>query len=261
MSTFQRTGNDIEHDIDHELEQDIGNDRGRDATHSVVALALVLAAMLAVAWGARGAVTAVVYSTQVAEFDGAARMWMRGRATGWSDAVWMAISWAGSPVAMAVLAIGGGAWHARRRVMARGASTRGALERRTLTRLAVWLVAFGGSSALAVSLKQLFARARPPGALEFLHAASYSFPSTHTLTSLVGFGMLGVAFGAANRAPLPQQRGVVARSWQRALLGIAFLFVATSRVALGVHYVSDVAASALVGACWLAACAWAYARV
>jgi undecaprenyl-diphosphatase len=89
---------------------------------------------------------------------------------------------------------------------------------------------------IAASLKDLFDRARPPVADPSIHAAvalpaDPSFPSGHATT----------AFAAATAVALlcPRLRGPV--------LGIAAL-VAISRIYLGVHFVLDVVAGAVLGA-------------
>ena len=64
-------------------------------------------------------------------------------------------------------------------------------------------------------------------------AQGYSFPSGHSLNSTIVYGSL----------PMWQPEGGRSKGWQKALIAIAFvmpLLVGISRVALGVHYATDV---------------------
>lgn len=101
------------------------------------------------------------------------------------------------------------------------------------------------SSLLNNVVKRLVHRTRPvlPDPVE--HAAGQSFPSGHAQAAIVGYGVLVLLF-------LPALRG----AWRRVAVVVAVLMVLTigfSRVALGVHYVSDVVAGYILGAAWLVA--------
>ena len=69
----------------------------------------------------------------------------------------------------------------------------------------------------------------------------FSFPSGHSLLSMVAYGVIGVL---VIRSPLPLgvRRGVVA------VLAVVVLLVGLSRVWLGVHYPTDVLAGWTAGA-------------
>jgi undecaprenyl-diphosphatase len=86
-------------------------------------------------------------------------------------------------------------------------------------------------------------------------APGYSFPSGHALGAVVGAGALLLVFG-----PMLSRRVRVA-VWSAAFLVV--VLVGFSRVALGVHYVSDVLGGAALGTAWLAAvvAAFGHARV
>jgi membrane-associated phospholipid phosphatase len=224
--------------------------RQRAAVTSATLLG-VMGMILLTAWLMRGPVLAIVYSAAITEFDANVRSFMRSGATHAVDTIFVIVSYMGSPVAMSVLAVAGVGW-----LMA-GRGT----WRRSPAVLAVWIMAFAGSSVLALSLKRIFGRQRPAGAAEFLHAMSYSFPSTHTLTSLVGFGMLaavalvnvppGRAVADLHRnAPTTSRRNAVIVACAVAVI----VAVAASRVVLGVHFASDVVAGAVVGSLWLSVC-------
>ena len=122
---------------------------------------------------------------------------------------------------------------------------------RRRTRLAVYLVVTGtGALLLDPSLKTLVGRVRPIVDVPVASAPGDSFPSGHALGSIVAYGALLLVF-------LPAVR----RRWRPYAVGfIGFLIVAigVTRVALGVHYVSDVIAGWLLGAAWLGVTAYAF---
>ena len=115
---------------------------------------------------------------------------------------------------------------------------------RRLARLALFVAVTAiGSSLLNRAIKVTVDRARPHLADPIATAAGKSFPSGHTQSSLVGCGILVLVF-------LP----VVARGARPWLIAAAGLFVALigfSRIALGVHYLSDVIGAILIGSAWL----------
>jgi membrane-associated phospholipid phosphatase len=112
-------------------------------------------------------------------------------------------------------------------------------------------VTAGGGALLNLELKRYFARARPAVAEMLRRANGYSFPSGHAMGSAVAFGALSyLAFR-------------VIRSWPARAGVIAFLYtliagVALSRVYLGVHWISDVAAGVTAGTVWVTAATVAY---
>jgi membrane-associated phospholipid phosphatase len=109
-----------------------------------------------------------------------------------------------------------------------------------------WALGLLGNALLNVTLKQLFARVRPPHDDGLVLAHGYSFPSGHSSGALVAYGML--AYLAARLLP---------RHWQLpavlAAMALA-LTIGASRVFLRVHYASDVLAGFVSGAAWLAVC-------
>ena len=107
----------------------------------------------------------------------------------------------------------------------------------------------GGVSALNVSAKMVFARARPDLWVSLAPEPDYSFPSGHAMLSSAFVAMVLALIWRATRS---NARG---ESWRRvaALLGVAFvLAVGLSRLYLGVHYPSDIAAGWLASLSWVA---------
>jgi undecaprenyl-diphosphatase len=105
----------------------------------------------------------------------------------------------------------------------------------------VLLIVVVGSALLATITKLLVARPRPP--VEHLtQVSSHSFPSEHAVQAAAIYLAMAV---------------VLSRTWptmrRRVLVGIAVviaLVVAGSRVYLGVHYPTDVAAGLIAGWIW-----------
>lgn len=105
------------------------------------------------------------------------------------------------------------------------------------------LIGGAGGAALIVGLKRLFHRPRPE--VIFAHLG-YSFPSGHSFFALVVYGML--AYWLTRDAP--RRRRLL--GW--VLATAAILLVGLSRVVLGEHYPSDVAAGYAVALPWLWGC-------
>jgi undecaprenyl-diphosphatase len=109
-------------------------------------------------------------------------------------------------------------------------------------------------SGLLVSnlLKDSFDRPRPDIVPHEVYAASYSFPSGHSMLSAITYLTLGA---------------ILARSHERKLLKAYFLLLAVlltvligvTRVYLGVHWPTDVLAGWTAGAVWALLC-WLLAR-
>jgi membrane-associated phospholipid phosphatase len=100
-------------------------------------------------------------------------------------------------------------------------------------------------------LKVFFARARPDLALAVRRASGYSFPSGHAMMSVIAFGALAYAIMRVNTD----------RRWHSIALALASCVAAAislSRVYLGVHWLSDIAAGMAAGLVWLATTVGAY---
>lgn len=117
---------------------------------------------------------------------------------------------------------------------------------RRLPRLAAFLVVTAlGSSLLNSLIKATVDRARPhlPDPVATAHGTS--FPSGHAQAATVGCGILVLIF-------VP----VVRRNWRPWLYAVAAVIVAVigfSRIALGVHFFSDVIGAVIIGTAWLLA--------
>jgi undecaprenyl-diphosphatase len=107
-------------------------------------------------------------------------------------------------------------------------------------------VALIGGSLLNALVKGLVHRARPVLPDPVAHANGLSFPSGHAQSAVVATSVLLLVI-------LPRLRTTGARV-VAVVLGVAFIvLVGFARVALGVHFVSDVLAGYALGAAWVAA--------
>jgi undecaprenyl-diphosphatase len=118
-------------------------------------------------------------------------------------------------------------------------------------RLAVYLLVTGaGALTLDPILKSLVGRLRPVVAHPIAHGTGDSFPSGHSLGSIVCYGAVLLVF-------LPATRG----RWRtvfRAVIVALVALIGISRILLGVHYLSDVVGAWAVGITWLGVTAIAF---
>lgn len=109
-----------------------------------------------------------------------------------------------------------------------------------------WAVALAGNGLLTRGFKHSFERVRPVHTHEISVADGFSFPSGHSSSSMVAYGML--AYLALRLLPARWHLPAL-------LLAAATVFtVGWSRVVLQVHFASDVLAGWLTGGVWLACC-------
>jgi len=142
-----------------------------------------------------------------------------------------AVSFMGAPGTMAALMAAGAVYLVMRRekLLAYG-----------------WLVAFIGGGALDWALKTAFHRQRPSFPDPFVHVMGYSFPSGHSMGSVIGYGMSAyVIISAIHRPKADAVIGLAA--------GVLVLAIGFSRLYLGAHYPSDVLAGFAAGTLWLGA--------
>jgi membrane-associated phospholipid phosphatase len=125
------------------------------------------------------------------------------------------------------------------------------LMRRGRTRLVVYLVTTTAAGAvLNYAVKLLVSRPRPSLVDPVATASGKSFPSGHAMASTVVYGAILLVF-------LP----AIARRGRAAVIGVAVVLVAAigfTRLALGVHYITDVLGGFVLGLAWLAATAAAF---
>ncbi|MEY2476849.1 MAG: hypothetical protein QOG87_2164 [Actinomycetota bacterium] len=112
-------------------------------------------------------------------------------------------------------------------------------------RTAVFLVATSVSTGLLIRLiKALVGRDRPSWLEPVATAAGKSFPSGHAMGATAVYGALLVVFAPRMS---PRVRRVAIVSYLVLVASICF-----TRLALGVHYITDVVAGIVLGCAWLA---------
>ncbi len=115
-----------------------------------------------------------------------------------------------------------------------------------LPRLALFVVITAvGSSLLNTVVKAAVDRLRPVLSNPVAHESGLSFPSGHAQAAIVGYSVLLLVF-------LPVMHG----AWRKVGIALAVFMVLAigfSRIALGVHYLSDVLGGFVLGGAWVAA--------
>lgn len=123
---------------------------------------------------------------------------------------------------------------------------------RRQARLAIYLLVTGaGALALDPALKILVGRLRPVVEVPVASAPGNSFPSGHALGSIVAYGALLLIF-----LPVLTRKGL--RAPAVGVVAGLVLLIGLTRIALGVHFVSDVIAGWLLGLGWLGITAYAF---
>jgi undecaprenyl-diphosphatase len=141
-----------------------------------------------------------------------------------------AVSWLGGPPVLTIMA---------------GAAALYVL-RHDRVRLALFVVTtsiLGGFVDTVVKI--LVDRPRPVFERSLAHAVGKSFPSGHAMSSTVVYGALLLVL-----LPALPRRG---RPWAFAGTATLVLAICASRIALGVHFLSDVLGGVVLGLAWLAA--------
>lgn len=114
-------------------------------------------------------------------------------------------------------------------------------KKRMISRSLVLLLSMGGIAAAVTVLKVIFARERPSDVGAIISESSFSFPSGHSM------GSMGLALAVILLLWPTRWRTVAIVAGATYVLLIGF-----SRLYLGVHYPTDVAAGWLLGAGWVA---------
>jgi undecaprenyl-diphosphatase len=154
---------------------------------------------------------------------------MRGRGLADAEAVWRALALLGGSAAVGLVVVVSCvlAW------------------RRAGRRWALFLVASYAGTELAFWVtKAVVDRPRPPASLRLVTVGSSSYPSGHTAIATAAAASLIVAARRSAR-PLLRDGGAAGLVALAALVGV-------SRMALGVHWMTDVIGGALLGVGWVA---------
>lgn len=166
------------------------------------------------------------------QFDEAVLRWMHAHQTPWLEDLMIEVTMLGTwIVVLSIVSIAGlFLWLTRHRY-----ST------------VLLLVATAGGIGLNNILKIGFDRPRPQVFEWGTHVSSSSFPSGHAMSSAVVY--ITVAYLAARL-----QKTHIARLATLTIAGCIVAVICFSRMYLGVHYPSDVAAGVIIGLSWAAFC-------
>lgn len=107
-----------------------------------------------------------------------------------------------------------------------------------------WLIALVGGVALNHILKTFYARPRPEFEFPLVIETYYSFPSGHSMMSLIIYGILAYFIWLRLRNPYARILVVFGTALLVILIGI-------SRMTLGVHYLTDVVGGYSAAGIWL----------
>ena len=201
----------------------------RAALGAVVLAAAAAAGLLAVvfAWIANR-----VRAGSTQAFDEGVLRWVGAHRIPWLEATMLELTFLGTGTVVVTIAGVAGLFLALTR-------------QRTAAALLLWSTL--GAILLNNVLKTLFVRPRPELFSWGTHVRTTSFPSGHAMSAAAIYGT--VAFLAARLATQRRTRTAI-------YVGAALIvcIVAASRVYLGVHYPTDVAAGLVVGLAWAAFC-------
>ena len=178
------------------------------------------------------ALAALYDDEPLASLDADVAEWVAESLPGWVESLARPFSWLGGWIGLTALGI---------------AAAVLLVHERAWLDLGFFAAAYLGSQLVVALLKEWFDRPRPDVGSAVPLPESAAFPSGHATAGVASLGALAVL--AAER--LPSRR---ARAWL--WVGVAVLGVAVglSRIALNVHYVTDVLAGWCLGLGWLAAC-------
>lgn len=109
-----------------------------------------------------------------------------------------------------------------------------------------FVIAIGGNGALTWLLKQIYHRGRP-SINQAIDAIGFSFPSGHSMGSVVFYGFLIYLIVRSDHRR-------VFKTVSSIILVIFIVLIGTSRIYLGAHFPSDVIAGFLAGTIWLILC-------
>ncbi len=168
----------------------------------------------------------------VASFDDGVAERLADGLPGWLESIVLAVSWLGGTTGLLII----------------GTLLAALLVReRSWLDLAFLVAAFVGSQLAVAQLKEVFERPRPTAGPAVPLPESFAFPSGHAGGGVAAFGAVAVL--VTERLASPRARVSV---W--VVAGVLAVASGLSRLALNVHYVSDVFAGWCFGLAWLAAC-------
>ncbi|MEO6986216.1 MAG: VTT domain-containing protein [Paralcaligenes sp.] len=197
--------------------------------------ALLFAACLLVggSWLFLGIVHGIISSDALAQFDQSIYILLQELRTRWGDSFMVAVAEVGGPAGTGLLIL--------------LVSVLFAIKRRWHT-LAYWIAAAGVAEVLVWTLKYTLNRVSPTNV--YTGIDQFSFPGAHTTVSIVMYGFLAFLLGRGKSDKKKIAITLVAT--------IVIILVESSRLYLGVRWISNVLGSLSLGLIWLALLSIAY---
>lgn len=176
---------------------------------------------------------AVLYEREpLATVDGDVAEWVASDLPGWVEWLARPLSWLGGWIGLTALGVAAAVLLVRERAW---------------LDLAFFAATYLGSQLVVALAKEWFDRPRPDVGSAVPLPDSAAFPSGHATAGVASLGALAVL--ATER--LASRR---ARTWLWAAVVVLGIAIGLSRIALNVHFVTDVLAGWCLGLAWLAAC-------
>ena len=192
--------------------------------------------LIGAAWLFLGILEDVVTGDPLVRADQGVYQLMQGLRTPWGDRIMVFLTELGDSVVIALVAAAVLAW---------------LLWRRNWRAAGYWAGAVGFGQLAATLIKQVLQRPRPLADL-YEGLSTYAFPSGHATMSMVVYGFLAVLVA---RSVFPPRRWLA-----YAVAALLICAIATSRLYLGAHWLSDVIGGLSLGLAWVCLLAIAYYR-
>ena len=186
----------------------------------IAALLITLFLLIANAISAAGTVVA---------FDNQAEIWLLAGMTPTWAVIFSIITETGSEIFVIILAVSLGLIF---------------LREKKYPLVARLFLAAGGGGILDLTLKAIYRRPRPDFPNVWVHPADFSFPSGHSMMSIILYGLMA---GILLHQLRPGWRHILVVF----LTSLVILTIGFSRLVLGAHFPSDILAGWAMGGAWL----------
>ena len=200
-----------------------------------LALTIALALVFLAALGFGLVADMVTSRTGLYRWDASAAAWGADHATATSTRLLGLITWLGATVTVLAVTVALGGLEF--------------LRRRRLAVLGFLLTVVLGQNLIANTVKELVDRERPP-VPHLAPSSGFSFPSGHTAAAAATWAAVALVLGRG--------RPVAVKAWLAAGAAVLTVAVASSRVLLGVHWLTDVIGGAALGFGWFVVCSVAF---
>jgi membrane-associated phospholipid phosphatase len=200
-----------------------------------LALTVALALIFLAALGFGLVADMITSQTGLYRWDASAAAWGADHATATSTWLLGLVTWLGATATVLAVTVALG--------------TLEFLRRRRLAVLGFLLTVVLGQNLIANTVKELVDRERPP-VPHLASSSGFSFPSGHTAAAAATWAAVALVLGRG--------RPVAVKAWLAAGAAVLTVAVASSRVLLGVHWLTDVIGGAALGFGWFVVCSVAF---